>query len=183
MSNPPLYGLVALLILAMRANAGDFDDRHLWREAGRARGGGEALCDRCGRDFADQAAALADQEGHHRGLVMIMRTGKKGVAAFDAVDEAVFHQKIERAIDRDRRRPRFRLRQFLDHLIGTERPVAGQQGFQHVTADRREFLRALGADPLGMAQSVRRAAAVIVTGGRKGRFGEPHGVNHTILKG
>ena len=70
---------------------------------------------------------------------MVMRAGEEGVAAFDPVDEAVFHQKIERAIDRDRRRPRHRFGEFVDHLIGPERTVARQQRLQHLTSDPGEF--------------------------------------------
>ena len=119
---------------------------------------------------------VADQERHHRGGVMVMRAGQKRVAAFDAVDEAVFHQEIQRAVDRDRRRPRHRLGEFVDHLIGAERTVAGQQRLQHLTPDRGEFLRPLGADLLGMRDGVRGAAAVIVIGRGKGGFCQGHAV-------
>ena len=40
---------------------------------------------------------VADQERDHRGGVMVMRAGQKRVAAFDAVDKSIFHQKIQRA--------------------------------------------------------------------------------------
>ena len=63
---------------------------------------------------------------------MVMRASEKSVTAFDAVDEAVFHQEIERAIDRDRRRPRHRFGEFVDYLIGPERAVAGQQRLEHL---------------------------------------------------
>ena len=77
---------------------------------------------------------------------MVMRAGEEGVAAFDPVDEAVFHQEIERAVDRDRRRPRHRFGEFVDHLIGAERTVARQQRLQHLAPDRGEFLRPPRAD-------------------------------------
>src|ERR1700722_16649376 len=92
------------LILTMRANAGDFDNRHSRRKAGRTRRDIEALRDGRRRHFTDQAATLTYQECHHRGLVMIMGAGQKRVTAFDAMDETVFHQEIERTIDGDRRR-------------------------------------------------------------------------------
>src|SRR5580698_3958145 len=122
MSSP--WSLIAFLILTLRAYAGDFDNRHSRRKAGRTCRGIEALRDGRRRDLADQAATLADQEGHHRRLVMIMGAGEKRVAAFDAMDEAVLHQEIERTIDRDRRRPRRGFRQFLNDFIGAKRPVA-----------------------------------------------------------
>src|SRR4051812_33917759 len=103
-------------LLTMRAGAGNLDDGELWQKAGGARRSIEALRDGASGNFADRAATIADQERHHRGGVMVVRTGEKGVAAFDAVDEAVFHQEIERAVDRDRRRPRHRFGEFVDHL-------------------------------------------------------------------
>ncbi len=102
---------------------------------------------------------------------MVMRAGEIGVAAFDAVDKAVFHQEIERAIYRDRRRPRHRLGEFVDHFIGAERTVAGQQSLQDMTADRREFLRPLLADPFGVMNRVRGAAVMIMVGRGKCGFG------------
>src|SRR5581483_7610971 len=54
-------------LLAVRAGAGDFDDREFWRKARGARRGREALCHGSGRNFTNRAAALADQEGHQRG--------------------------------------------------------------------------------------------------------------------
>jgi len=106
--------------------------------------------------------------------VVVSGAGEIGVAAFDTVHEAVGHQEIERAIDRDRRRPRHRFRKFVDHLIGPERAVAGQQRAQHLAADRREFLRPLLANLLGMRQRIRGAAAVIMVGRGKGRLCEGH---------
>ena len=105
---------------------------------------------------------------------MVMRAGEIRVAAFDAMDEAVLHQEIERAIHRDRRRPRHRFGEFVDHLIGAERTVAGQQRLQHLAADRREFLRPLLADPFGMADRVRGAAVVVMVGRGKCRFCQGH---------
>ena len=105
---------------------------------------------------------------------MVVRAGEPGVAALDAVHEAVLHQKIQRAVDRDRGRPRHRFRQFVDHLIGAERAVAGQQRLQHLAADRGEFLRPLGADLFGMRDRVRGAAAVIMVRRGKGWFCRGH---------
>ena len=98
--------LLYLVLLAMRANAGYLDHRHFWRETGRARGRIKALRHHRRRNFPDRAAKFADQECNHRGRIMIVAAGEKRVAAFDAVDKAVLHQEVERAIDRDRRRPR-----------------------------------------------------------------------------
>ena len=114
---------------------------------------------------------------------MIVGAGEKRVAAFDAMDEAVFHQEVERAVDGDRRRSRHGFRQFLDDFIRAERPMAGQQRFQNPAADRCQFLRASGADPFGMQQRVRSAAAVIVVGRGECRFGQRHRAQPSILSG
>ncbi len=105
---------------------------------------------------------------------MVVRAGEEGVAALDAVNEAILHQEIERAIDGNRCRARHRLRELVDHLIGTERAVARQQRLQHVAPDRGEFLAAARTDLFGMGHRVRGATAVIVVGGRKCRLGEAH---------
>ena len=110
----------------MRAGAGDFDHRHFWRKAGSARRSVDALRDwRC-RNLADRTTLVADQECHHGGGVVVVGAGEIGVAALDAVHEAVLHQEVERAIDGDRRRPRHRFGEFVDHLIGPERAMARQ---------------------------------------------------------
>jgi hypothetical protein len=117
---------------------------------------------------------IANQERHHRGLVMIMRAGEERIAAFDTVDQAVLHQKIESAVDRDRRRPRHRFGEFVDHLIGAERTVARQQRLQHLAPDRGEFLRPPRADLFRMRHRVRGAEAVIVVRRGKCRLGQGH---------
>ncbi|MGX1412582.1 hypothetical protein AB7M43_002674 [Bradyrhizobium elkanii] len=114
------------------------------------------------------------KNANHRGLVMVMRAGEEGVAALDAVDEAVLHQEVERAVDGNRCRPRHRLGQLVDHLIGAERAMARQQRLQHLTADRGEFLAAARTNLFGMRHRVRGAAAVIVVGGRKCRLSQAH---------
>ena len=65
-------------------------------------------------------------------------------------------------------------REFIDHFVSAERAVAGQQRLQHLTADRREFLRPRRADPLGMGQPVRGAAVVVVVGRGKSRLQRGH---------
>ena len=55
--------------------------------------------------FADRAAVFADQEHDRIAVGVMVHASDEGVAAFDAMHEAVVAQKIERTIDRDRRRP------------------------------------------------------------------------------
>ena len=105
---------------------------------------------------------------------MVMRAGEESIAALDPVDEAVLHQEIERAVDRDRRRPRHRLGEFVDHLIGAERTMARQQRLQHLTPDRGEFLRPPRANLFRMRDRFRSAAAVIVVRRGKCRLCQGH---------
>src|SRR6185437_2181800 len=86
---------------------------------------------------------------------------------FDAMHETLLAQEIERAINRDRCRPRAAHRQPVDQLIGAERGVARQQRLQHAAADRRQTLGACGADRLGVADGVAGAALMVVTGRRE----------------
>jgi len=100
--------------LAMRADAGDLDHRRLWRKAGGARGGLNSVGDRGRSGLADRAAPLADQEYHRISVGVILHTPDEGITAFNAVDQALFAQEIERAIDSDRRRPAAARRQMVD---------------------------------------------------------------------
>ena len=105
---------------------------------------------------------------------MIMRAGEERIAALDPVNEAVLHQKIQRAVDRDRRRARRRFGEFVNHLVGAERTVAREQRLQHLTPDRGEFLRPPRADHFRMRHRFRGAAAVIVVGRGKCRLCQGH---------
>ncbi len=78
-------------------------------------------------------------------LRVIVDAGDEGVAALDAMDEAVLAQKIERTVDRDRRGPCAGGRRAVDDLVGAERLVALEQNLQHLATDRRQPLRALRA--------------------------------------
>lgn len=98
---------------------------------------------------------------------MIMGASQKGVAALDPVDEAVFHQKIEGPVDRDRRGTRHRFGYFLNNFIGAERTMTGQKSLQNPPADRREFLPSIAADTLGVRNRSLSALAVVMVG-----FGE-----------
>ena len=55
-------------------------------------------------------------------------------------------------------------RRAVDDLVGAERLVALQQNLQHLATDRRQPLRALGAQRLGVRQRIRGAAVVVVVG-------------------
>ena len=134
----------------------------LGRKAGRSRGGLERFRNVAAGRLADGTAALADQEHDEIVAAVIMHAGDEGVAALDAVDEAVVAQKIERAVDRDRRRAPMP-GEALDDLVGAERAVAVQQRLEHLAAHRGEPLRA-GAHSARVR--MRAGAASVVVGAK-----------------
>lgn len=151
----------------MRADAGDFNNRELRGKSCPACGVIERTGNRSRRNFSDRSARFANQERDDRCIVVIMRAGKKSIAAFDAVDETVFHQKIECAIYGNRRRARHILRKLFDNLIGAQRAMGYEQRAQDLPANRRELLAPLRAYLLRMRKRVLGAAAVVVIWGRK----------------
>ena len=146
----------------MRADTGDFHHREFWRESCASSRFVKGLRE-CGRwNFSDRAASLANQECDDRRLVVIVGAGKKRIAAFDAVDKTVFHQEVERAVDRNRRRTRHVLGEMLDNLVGSKRTMAREQRFQNLASDRREFLPAARTNPLGMRERILGASGVVM---------------------
>jgi hypothetical protein len=95
-----------------------------------------------------------------------MHAGDEGVAALDAVDEAVVAEKIERAVDRDRCRTPMP-GESLDDLVGAERAVGVQQRLEHVAAHRGEPLRAGGAQHFRVRDGRAGATFVVVVRRRK----------------
>src|SRR5271169_2543692 len=63
-------------LLAVGTKAGNFEHGEFWRKARGPRGRIEAFGHRRRRNFADRAAAVADQKRHHRRVVMRLRTGE-----------------------------------------------------------------------------------------------------------
>ena len=151
---------------AMRANAGDLNHRAFRRKARGTAGTFQRLGDGAAGRFADRAAILADQEYNRIAVGMWMHTRDKGIAALDPVHQTMVAQKIERAIHRDRRRPRA-TPQPLHDLVSAERLVAGEQRLQHLPAHRCQPLGARDAEVFGMRDSGAGAAVMIVAGRRK----------------
>jgi len=101
---------------------------------------------------------------------MVVDASDERVASLDTVDETVFDEKIEGAIDRDGGRAGF-LPQSAHDLVGPERPMACQQSLQDLPPHRREPLRAGGALRFGMRNGGAGAAAVVVIRGWEYRAG------------
>ena len=123
-------------LAAMRTNTGDFDHRALRREIRRAAGGFESFRDGTAWRLADGAATFANQEDDRIAAGVMMHTSHKRIATFNTMDETVVPQKLERPVNRDRRRTTLIHQPFHD-LVGTERLVAGKQRFKHMAAHRR----------------------------------------------
>src|SRR5215510_10696350 len=177
--------------LAVRADAGELDHRRFRRKAGGARRGGQRGGDVARRRLPDGAAALADEKHHQRAGGVIVHAGDKGVAAFDAVHEAVLTQELERAVSGDRRQARPLEREPVDYLVGAQRLVASEQRGEHSAPDRRQALAALRAQRLGYGHGIARAAIVVMVGGwedggrpvrrRSRRFGFRHARTLPVL--
>src|SRR5215831_6415069 len=145
--------------LAVRADAGELDHRRFRRKAGGARRGGQRRGDVARRRLPDGAAALADEKHHQRAGGVIVHAGDKGVAAFDAVHEAVLTQELERAVSGDRRQARPLEREPIDDLVGAQRLVAAQERGEHLAPDRGQALAALRAQRLGYGHGIARTAS------------------------
>ncbi len=65
-----------------------------------------------------------------------MNAGDEGIATFDAVNQFILAQEIERAVNGNRRRPPALACQHVDDFIGAERLVTAQQRLQDLAADR-----------------------------------------------
>src|SRR5579885_1240508 len=87
----------------VRANSRDFDQRALWRKAGRACSRLEPFGGGTTGRLAHRAALFADQKNHEVAVAVIVNASDEGIATLDPMHEAVLAQKIERAINGDRR--------------------------------------------------------------------------------
>ncbi len=108
----------------------------------------EATAQRARIRFDDVAAGFADEKGDRRLARVAMAAGEIGVAGGEAMDEAVFEQKIQRAIDRDwgRALPGD-LGDPVDEVIGAERAPLARENFENAAPARSQrdpFLAAGG---------------------------------------
>src|SRR5690606_2127286 len=110
------------------------------------------------RRLAGGAAFIAEQEERRLVAVVATITGDEGVARFDPVDEAVLDEEIQRPVDRDRRRAPAGPAEPVDDVIGGGRDVALEQSRQNLTPLVGESEAAAGADRLGVAERLGRAA-------------------------
>ena len=97
-------------------------------------------------DFRDLPALAADQE--LRGVVGVVGidAGDEGVQALDLVDQALFHQEIQRAVDCGRHGAFVLGLQPVEELVGGGRAVRIQDQLQHLSAQRGQLRAVFGAD-------------------------------------
>src|SRR6202012_1317053 len=88
-----------LVLPAMRANTGDFDHRTFSDKSRGTTRRLQRIRSRAAWRFAHRAALLANQENHRIVAGVAVHAGDERVAAFNAMDQSVFAQKIERAIN------------------------------------------------------------------------------------
>ena len=86
-------------------------------------------------DLSGTATAVTDHEMPAMGLVGRDATDKC-VERLDAVDKTVHEEKLERPIDRRRRRASPFAVQFLENVIGAPRLMAAPNQLQHTTPER-----------------------------------------------
>ena len=81
----------------------------------------EPLADHLVGEFGDLPAFVADREGGHAVAVVVrLGAGDEGIEAFQPVHEAGLHQRVERAIDLQRR-AKAMLAQLVEQRVGAER--------------------------------------------------------------
>ena len=86
-------------------------------------------------DFRDRIALFAGK--HELALLVTGVAGKKGVAAFETMDDSGRHQGIDGPIDRDRRQPLAAGGHPLQHLVGADGLMRGGRDFlEHGLAQR-----------------------------------------------
>src|SRR5262249_28983234 len=117
-------------------------------------------------ELGRRLAAGADQELPDMALVGI-GAADIGVERFDAVDEAVLDQELERAIDGGRLRAHTLLAEAIEQRVGTDRRVALPDQLEHAPALIGEPRAARQALALGRGQRVVDAERMIVAGRRK----------------
>ena len=132
--------------------------------------------------FVGGAAALADQE---IAAMRMLRLGAadKGVAALDAMDQPLFDQEVERAIDGRRRHPATLTigfagaGQLVDEFVGADRSMALPDQGQNLTAQLGQPGAALAAHDVGRRQRIGHAMGVVVL-----MSGKAFSVGHGLLR-
>ena len=93
----------------------------------------EASLRRLDTDLIDAPTRAADQECRTM-AVMRMPAGEESLCLTQLVNEALLHQKVERAIG-DRRLPGNTVGfQLLQHIVGTQWPICFEENFQRMAA-------------------------------------------------
>ena len=101
------------------------------------------------------------RKGDNRRAVVVVGAGEIGVAALDAVDKSLLHQKVQSTIHRHRRRAPFVADEHVHDLVGTDRLVAGCHRLEDEAAQCCEPFPSLGTGRFSVRDRIRAAAAVV----------------------
>ena len=129
----------------------------------------QGLIDLLRQHFFHMVALLADEEGDPLARAVAVRAGDEGVEHFEAMDQPMLLQEIQRAVDGDRRGAAAGFGpQFLDEVIGTERVPMLQQRAQHIAALFRQARATRLAGSLRLRQQAKDGGFMIMpaAGGR-----------------
>lgn len=96
--------------------------------------------------------------------VFRMVAADEGIQAFDPVDQTLFHQELERSIDRRWRGRFITFPKVVQDRVSADRPVAVPNQFQDPAAERGQPGPTLSTNRFGQTQCIRDAAGVVVGG-------------------
>lgn len=123
----------------MGAASGDLQNLPLGLEPLPGEEPRERVREGLGGEFVHTPAILADQEGHEVARPMIVGAGHEGVLAREPMGEALFHEEIERPVDRHGGKApapaALLLPDPLQEIVGPERLVGGVERLEDLSAD------------------------------------------------
>jgi hypothetical protein len=144
---------IAALVLAIAAKPAQLHDLLVDLESVRGRCTGQALGELFAGNFKGVSAALANEK------LALMRfadfaTGDEGVARFDAMNETVLDEKVERAVDsRGRDAAALRLERG-EQIVGTDGLAGGGDERVHLAPQLRERQLVLGGVRIGAGKTI-----------------------------
>ena len=134
------------------AGAFDFDGGVGGFEAGGVGDVAEGFGDALVLDLVDAAAVAADQELDGVVVADAFLAGDEGVEAFDAVDEAVLEEEVERAVDGGGHGVVADGLEAVEHGVGADGALALEHDAEHVAADVGQFAAGRRAGCGGLGQ-------------------------------
>lgn len=140
-----------LFLLALGAQRSDFGLVGGQCKAGHRHPFGQLLAHYGVTDLCDRSAAGTDDEQIMRGTRRIV-AGCPGVDRIQTMNQALVDQKIQRPVNRGRRRTGVLGAYGIQQLVGLDAATVAQEQFQHLAADGRQPAAALLTERLGGAE-------------------------------